>query len=319
MSYLNFKPNKQDIPMTLKRDIFGKEFKISMIIPTCYLPDAKVKKAKLKDNKTIARFNKNPMLIQYSHGKNSQMKLLKTMADKKILLGSLNINDMSLQEQLDSITLENCLKLFGKIVLDCELSQRTNDRFLGSIHTDLTIFPFMNKYYLGKKIFNKFETEHILSVLYERNSKVYQSSLKSGKFYMKDQNYFREFNFDFSEEDSLRRISDKIHAELEDWKLPVDTSGVVQAKQEIIKTLNVGDGYVGVTSSNVENLRKKKKPKCFQYKDSDSQEEKFSQPFNRGTSKFKYIIEDNKDSIIAGYKRNYVEGLIKESEFFKGK
>ena len=272
MNLNNFTKNlNNSLPLKFSREILGKEFNISLILPIRKIPPSVVQKNKLKDDRTFCDFSKNPVLIQYSHGKHVKSKLLKTLEDKKILTNTINMEVTPFQEQLNSINLENCLKTFDEIVLDYN-SQ------------DISVFPFMNKYYIGEESTNKFD-----SVNFEKIVKKHS---------------------EFKREDSVKRIGSEIKRLLSLWSLPVDTSGSVKQKNNILKYLNIDNGYIAISSSNIQSLKKGKKPSCFSYEDAESENEKLCQKINLGTSEFKFLPKDNANAVITGYSEKYTKDLL---------
>lgn len=289
--------------------IFGERIICSLLLPYVYTS------SKASYKVTLADFKKHPAFIEYSHGDCQGFKRLDSLIDKKILLGSINASG-GLDEQLKNINIDTCLALFDKINLDIDIS-KTNlvvTNYKESKLPRIDIVPLLGRYQIGKKQFTKLCDDNILSSICSV-TKVYKDSSRDSKYgfvTFEEAKYKYELNIreDINEYTSKMVNISKIKA-LRNWKNKVDTSGSLKNKKDILRYLNVGDGYIAVSSSIMRQLAEGKHPSSLTYRDACSKQDKLAQPINLGTSGKIFFAED-KNGIVVGYSDKFVDSLFND-------
>lgn len=292
--------------------IFGDKITISLKIYTAKVP----RSVKSKNDETFCDFKKHPATATIIHNGVSKTIELTTLAQKKVLLGDINVaRKNNAREEMRAIKFADAVKLFHSFDIIFDTSKISAYQTTGSNFVKrATICTFNNSYYFCGKVFKKLSEVDILNALADV-TKCYVINDQSCSYIKIKPNYYvriRTKLFENNKERSVGRIITQIRTKLCYWdgKLNIDTSGSLKNKNEFIDYLNVGKGYIPISSAYTKKLSLGKAPNVFTYRDARDKLDKLAQLINSGTTGKLFIKPDNENAVIVGFTEEFVNTLI---------
>ena len=285
--------------------IFGEKIKCNMILPVAKVSE----KAHVGYDYTLGDFNKNNVLFQICHGSISHMRRLTTLEDKKVLTGSINVAD-DINNLLKKININTCLNIFDEVDIEVDPTKFRNGFAGNSDKFVIKVLPILGGYCINRTFTKKLD-ENVIADAITDKYKVYEPSGNSKTYFMLN-GYYREVDLSNYENNTDITFMKQVIKFLRHFKIcRVDTSGSLKKKTNAMSYLKIGEGYAPISHSILKQLSLGKHPESLVYRDSLSDEEKFLQPINTGTTGKLFVQNEDKDSIITGFSDKYIESIIK--------
>lgn len=299
------KINTKSLVIKSNEVLFGEQIICNVLIPYVSVPNPGV----LGYEYVMADFKNYHGYVSVIHGNYSAMRELSTLEDKKVLTGNINVVG-DLNRFVSDITVESCIALFDKVTLDIDIS-KSNMNIVNYEENKLPpidITYTCGKYHIGRKTFKELSEKNIIDAM-TSFTKIYDGTNRNSKYGLVklDDGFLHEITLvnDINEV-TAKQVEHFRKKALITWKCKLDTSGSVKKKSDIVKYLNIGDGYVAIPYSIIKKLSVGEEPNCLDYKPALSKEDSISQPINLGTSNKLFIG----DLVAVGFTRKYVEGLF---------